>query len=96
MTKSILYDVVGFGPVRKKALLSAAGGFRKLRDMNVDEVVGLGAVPEEVAREVATVLAQYNGERDRVEGLGEGIVSAQSAEDAIDENAGVPEWARGE
>lgn len=96
MTKSILDDVVGLGPVRKKALLSAAGGFRKLRDMDVDEVIGLDAVPEEVAREVVAVLAQYNGERDRVEELGEDIVPAQSAEDAIDENAGVPEWARGE
>ncbi len=96
MTKSILDDVVGLGPVRKKALLSAAGGFRKLRDMDVDEVIGLGAVPEEVAREVVTVLAQYNGERDRVEGLGEGIVPDQSAENMIDENISVPEWARGE
>ena len=96
MTKSILDDVVGLGPVRKKALLSAAGGFRKLRDMNVDEVIGLGAVPEEIAREVVTVLAQYNGERDRVEGLGEGIVPDQSAENVIDENISVPEWARGE
>ena len=96
MTKSILDDVVGLGPVRKKALLSAAGGFRKLRDMDVGEVIGLGAVPEEVAREVATVLAQYNGEREKVEELSAGIVPAQSAEDAIDETAGVPEWARGE
>ena len=96
MTKSILDDVVGLGPVRKKALLSAAGGFRKLRDMDVDEVIGLGAVPEEVAREVVTVLAQYNGERGKVEELSAGIVPAQSAEDAIDETAGVPEWARGE
>ena len=64
--------------------------------MNVDEVIGLGAVPEEVAREVVTVLAQYNGEREKVEELSEGIVPDQSAEDAIDENAGVPEWARGE
>ena len=96
MTKSILDDVVGLGPVRKKALLSAAGGFRKLRDMDVDEVIGLGAVPEEVAREVVTVLAQYNGEREKVEELSAGIVPAQSAEDAIDETAGVPEWARGE
>ena len=53
-------------------------------------------MPEEVAREVAAVLAQYNGERERVEELGEGIAPAQFAEDAIDENAGVPEWARGE
>ena len=64
--------------------------------MDIDEVVGLGAVPEEVAREVAAVLAQYNGEREKVEELGEGIAPAQSAEEAIDENAGVPEWARGE
>ena len=53
-------------------------------------------MPEEVAREVVTVLAQYNGERDRVERLGEGIVPDQSAENVIDENISVPEWARGE
>lgn len=64
--------------------------------MNVDEVIGLGAVPEEVAREVVTVLAQYNGERDRVEGWARALCPAQSSEDAIDETAGVPEWARGE
>ena len=38
----------------------------------------------------------YNGEREKVEELSAGIVPAQSAEDAIDETAGVPEWARGE
>lgn len=59
-------------------------------------LLALAAVPEEVAREVVAVLAQYNGEREKIEELGEDIVPAQSAEDAIDENAGVPEWARGE
>ncbi len=60
MTKSILDDVVGLGPVRKKALLKAMGGFRKLREATLDEIKASRAVPEEVAEEVFAVLAQYN------------------------------------
>lgn len=78
MTKSILDDVAGLGPVRKKALLSAAGGFRKLCAMSPDDVVALGAVPEEVAREAAAVIAQYNERRDfaSMESISEGSEDA--------------------
>ena len=53
-------------------------------------------MPEEVAREVAVVLAQYNGEREKAEVMGDGIAPARFDEAAKDENEGVPEWARGE
>ena len=96
MTKSILDDVVGLGPVRKKALLSAAGGFRRLREMDEQAIVDLGAVPEEVAREVASVLAQYNVSREKAEKMGRqaslaegGASPSQSRNDD-----GVPDWAR--
>lgn len=60
MTKSILDDVVGLGPVRKKALLEAMGGFRKLREASLEDIRAVKAVPAEVAEEVFRVLAQYN------------------------------------
>ena len=77
MTKSILDDVVGLGPVRKKALLAAMGGFRKLRQASLEEILMTKAVPAEVAEEVFRVLAQYN-ERPRLE--------ASAPEDAADES----------
>ncbi len=67
MTKSILDEVVGLGPVRKKALLAAMGGFRKLREASVDQIKATGAVPDDVAEEVHAVLAQYNDARQASE-----------------------------
>ncbi len=60
MTKSILDDVVGLGPVRKKALLKAFGGFKRLCQASLDEIKEVKAVPDEVAEEVFAVIAQYN------------------------------------
>lgn len=65
MTKSVLDDVVGLGPVRKKALLAAMGGFRKLCAASLEEIEATRAVPAEVAAEVHAVLAQYNERRSR-------------------------------
>ncbi|WP_303249705.1 excinuclease ABC subunit UvrC [uncultured Slackia sp.] len=67
MTKSVLDDVVGLGPVRKKALLAAMGGFRKLCEASLDDIVAAQAVPVEVAEEVHAVLSQYNERRLRSE-----------------------------
>lgn len=69
MTKSILDDVVGLGPVRKKALLSAVGGFRKLCEATLEQIKATRAVPAEVAEEVYKVLQQYN-EKPQVEAAG--------------------------
>ena len=63
MTASVLDDVAGLGPVRKKALLKAFGSFRNLKTATLDELIESHAVPDEVAREVFLVLQQYN---DRV------------------------------
>ena len=67
MTKSILDDVVGLGPVRKKALLTAMGGFKKLRAASLADIQATHAVPDEVAYEVYAVLSQYNTDRDKHE-----------------------------
>ena len=60
MTKSLLDDVVGLGPKRKKALLTAFGGFKNLRAASLEEIKASKAVPQEVAEEVYAVLTQYN------------------------------------
>lgn len=61
MTTSILDEVVGLGPKRKKALLKAAGSFSALRAMDVQAIQDLHVVPNHVADEVYLVLNQYNG-----------------------------------
>ncbi len=63
MTASVLDDVAGLGPVRKKALLKAFKSFKNLKEANLEEIIASRAVPEEVAREVFLVLQQYNRER---------------------------------
>lgn len=60
MTASILDDVAGIGPVRKKALLRHFKSFKNLRAASVEEIEAAGVVPKEVAYELASVLAQYN------------------------------------
>ena len=61
MTASILDDVAGMGPVRKKALLKAFKSFRNLRAATLDEIKAAHVVPDEVAEEAYKVLQQYNG-----------------------------------
>ncbi|MBQ9002712.1 MAG: excinuclease ABC subunit UvrC, partial [Eggerthellaceae bacterium] len=60
MTASVLDDVAGLGPVRKKALLKAFKSFRNLRGAKVEEIKAVNGIPDEVAEEVYLVLQQYN------------------------------------
>lgn len=61
MTTSILDEVVGMGPKRKKALLKAFGSFSALRAASLEEIQATGVVPDQVAEDVYAVLRQYNG-----------------------------------
>ncbi len=65
MTASVLDDVAGLGPVRKKALLRAFKSFKNLRAATLEEIKAAGAVPDEVAEEVYLVLQQYNEARNK-------------------------------
>ena len=60
MTASVLDDVVGLGPVRKKALMKAFKSFKNLKSASLDEIKAARVVPEEVAEELYAVLRQYN------------------------------------
>lgn len=60
MTASILNDVVGVGPVRKKALLKHFKSMKNLRAASLEEIENSGILPREVANELYAVLQQMN------------------------------------
>ncbi len=60
MTASILDEVAGLGPVRKKALMSHFKSFKNLKNATLEDVKSVHAVPDEVAEELCRVLEQYN------------------------------------
>lgn len=67
MSASLLDEVVGLGPVRKRALLKHFKSFRRLSTASLEEIKNAHLVPEEVARELYIVLQQYNKE-DKLDG----------------------------
>ena len=52
MTKSILDDIPGLGPGRKKRLLKELGSVKKIRAMTEEELVGVSWLPEAVGRRI--------------------------------------------
>lgn len=64
MTSSILDDVAGLGPVRKKALLKAFKSFKHLKEATLEDIRDKHVVPDEVAEEVYLVLNQYKKKLD--------------------------------
>lgn len=59
-TASILDDVVGMGPVRKKALMKHFKSFKNLKAASLQDIVDAHVVPQEVAEELYSVLRQYS------------------------------------
>jgi excinuclease ABC subunit C len=49
MTKSILDDIPGLGPTRKKRLIETFGGVRKVQNASLDELLALSWLPDAVA-----------------------------------------------
>jgi excinuclease ABC subunit C len=58
MTASVLDDVTGLGPKRKKALLKAFGSVKRLREMTAEQIAEVPGIPLQVAEEIVAVLAQ--------------------------------------
>jgi excinuclease ABC subunit C len=56
MTASVLDEVPGLGPARKKALLAHFGSLKKLRAAHVDDIAAVQGVGPKVARAVADAL----------------------------------------
>lgn len=59
-TASILDDVVGMGPVRKKALMKHFKSFKNLKAASLEDIIDAHVVPQEVAEELYSVLRQYS------------------------------------
>jgi excinuclease ABC subunit C len=62
MTKSVLDDVPGLGPTRRKRLLKEFGSVKKMRELAEEDLVGLPWLPDAVAR--ATYARLHGTERD--------------------------------
>ncbi len=58
MTSSILDDVAGLGPKRKKILMREFGSVKRMREASVEEIAAVKGIPREVAEEVFEVLRQ--------------------------------------
>jgi excinuclease ABC subunit C len=56
MTKSVLDDVPGLGPVRRRRLLKEYGSVKRLREMTEEDLMAVPWLPERVARAVHTQL----------------------------------------
>ncbi len=56
LTSSVLDDVPGLGPARRRRLLKETGGVRGLRRMTLDELLALGWLPASVARDLHAAL----------------------------------------
>jgi excinuclease ABC subunit C len=52
MTKSVLDDIPGLGPTRRKRLLKEFGSVKKIRTMTEEELVAVPWLPEVVARRI--------------------------------------------
>lgn len=60
MTSSVLDEVVGLGPVRKKALLKAFKSFKNLKQASLEQIKEAKVIPAEVAEDLFAILTQYN------------------------------------
>ena len=67
MTKSILDEVVGLGPIRKKKLLSHYGSLKKIRAASLDELQTLAFLPVDVASSVYNLLHEIGDEATSAE-----------------------------
>lgn len=69
MTTSILDEVEGIGPKRKRALLRSFHSFKKLREASIDDIKASHTVPDDVAEELYDVLQLYNDQRKKAGAL---------------------------
>jgi excinuclease ABC subunit C len=58
MTASVLDDIPGVGPKRKKLLMKAFGSVKGLRAADVQAIAAVPGIPPDVAEEIAAVLRQ--------------------------------------
>lgn len=58
MVESVLDDIVGLGPVKKKALLTQFGSLKKIRAASMDELMQVNGIGQKQAEEIIAKLAE--------------------------------------
>ena len=66
MTVSVLDEIPGVGPKRKKAILRHFGSFKRLRAANPEQIAEVKGVPAHVAEEIWRELRAWDEEREVV------------------------------
>ena len=66
MTASILDEIPGVGPKRKKAVMKAFGSMKRLRAADVEAIAGVPGVPEDVAQRIWDTLRAWEADRASV------------------------------
>jgi excinuclease ABC subunit C len=61
MTKSVLDDIPGLGPVRRKRLVKELGGVTAVKQADLDTLLDLAWLPDEVGRAVHDRIHRPNG-----------------------------------
>ena len=74
MGVSVLDEIAGVGPKRKKAIMSHFGSLKKLRAASPEEIAEVKGVPASVAQDIWEELRAWDAERDEV------ALKAQSGE----------------
>ena len=63
MTVSVLDDVPGIGPTRKRAIMRHFGSMKRLRAASEEDIAAVSGIPAEVARSVFETLRAWDAER---------------------------------
>ena len=66
MTVSVLDEVPGVGPKRKKAIMRHFGSLKRLRAASPEEIAEVKGIPEQVASDIWRELRAWDAERDEV------------------------------
>ncbi len=68
MTASLLDDIPGVGPVRKKALLKRFGSMKRLREASAADIAGVPGIGDELAEEIFDTIAAWKRAHEDVRG----------------------------
>lgn len=80
MTVSVLDDIEGVGPTRKKAIMRRFGSMKRLRAASVDEIAAIKGIPRHVAQAVFDTLRAW--EEERAESHANDVLYSESKRDA--------------
>jgi excinuclease ABC subunit C len=69
MTVSVLDEIEGVGPKRKKAIMSHFGSMKRLRSASVDDIASVKGVSRSLAEDIYQELRDWDEQREAVSSL---------------------------